>query len=282
MYSLDDTIAAIASPPGGAARGIVRLSGSHAIDCLMQFFLATDGAVAEYPLSALRPPPFPHVVSGSLALPDLHSPLPCDAYLWPDGRSYTGQPVAEIHTIGSPPLLQLVLRSLCAAGARPAGPGEFTLRAFLSGRLDLTQAEAVLGVIDAGDPRELKIALGQLAGGLARPLQRLRESLLEVVAHLEAGFDFADEDLDFITPDELDRQLAAAESDVAAIRRQLTSRDQPCHAILRRARRTSQHGQEQPLQRSGRQPRRPGLRPSRHDPRLPPSRPQSRRLQSAS
>ena len=154
----------------------------------------------------------------------MYSPLPCDVYLWSGARrvhSYTGQPVVEIHTLGSPPLLEIVLRSICAAGARLAGPGEFTLRAFLAGRIDLTQAEAVLGVIDAGDSHELEIALGQLAGGLARPLHRLRNELLDLLAHVEAGFDFADEDLPFITREELDRQLAEAESDAAAILRQM-------------------------------------------------------------
>src|SRR5207244_13645663 len=88
-------------------------------------------------------------ITGVLRLPELHRPLPCDLYVWPDGRSYTRQPMVEIHTLGSPPLLECVLSRVCAAGARLAEPGEFTLRAFLSGRLDLTQAEAVLGVIDA-------------------------------------------------------------------------------------------------------------------------------------
>jgi tRNA modification GTPase len=221
MYPLDDTIAAIASPPGGAARGILRISGPRAIECLTRFFQTYA------PLES----PFPHAIAGSLRLPELHSPLPCDAYVWPNARSYTGQPVAEIHTLGSPPLLELVLRSLSAAGARLAGPGEFTLRAFLAGRIDLTQAEAVLGVIDADNSRELKIALGQLAGGLARPLHRLRDALLNLLAHVEAGFDFADENLAFISREELDRQLAAAENDVASIRRQVASRGESSHSV---------------------------------------------------
>jgi len=157
----------------------------------------------------------------------LHSPLPCDAYVWRDGQSYTGQPIVEVHTIGSPPLLQIVLRALCATGARLAGPGEFTLRAFLAGRIDLTQAEAVLAVIDAHDPQDLNVALGQLAGGLARPLHRLREALLDLLAHVEAGFDFADEELPFIEREELDRQLGAANDEVAAIVRQLALRGEP-------------------------------------------------------
>jgi tRNA modification GTPase len=249
--SLDDTIAAIASAPGGAARGIVRISGPQAIDCLEKFFEPPGETLAMSPSS-------PRVVAGRLRLPDLHSSLPCDVYVWgesvsvpctrntagkparytiaPDAvrehvRSYTGQPVVEIHTLGSPPLLQIVLRALCAAGARLAGPGEYTLRAFLAGRIDLTQAEAVLGVIDAGDPHELHVALEQLAGGLARPMHRLRDALLELLAHLEAGFDFADEDLSFITRGELDRQLAGAENSVAAILRQMASRSEPIDTV---------------------------------------------------
>jgi tRNA modification GTPase len=261
MYPLDDTIAAIASPPGGAARGIVRLSGPQAMDCLVRLFQPDSGQL-------LAPQPSPYAVAGSLRLPGLHSPLPCDVYGWserissscsscsgacppreeansprkpvrhttvehprnatPHGNvhSYTGQPVVELHTVGSPPLLDIVLRSICAAGARLAEPGEFTLRAFLAGRIDLTQAEAVLGVIDAGDPHELEIALVQLAGGLARPLQSLRNRLLELLAHVEAGFDFADEDLPFITREELDRQLSEAAGETAAILRQVASRSE--------------------------------------------------------
>ena len=226
MYPLDDTIAAVASPPGGAARGIVRVGGPGAFQCVARFFQGDDR----------RPfvePPHPRAATGTLRLPDLDSTLPCDVYLWPNARSYTGQPVVEIHTIGSPPLLQLVLRSLTAAGARLAGPGEFTLRAFLVGRIDLSQAEAVLGVIDAADPRELNVALRQLAGGLARPLDELRESLLDLLSHLEAGFDFADEDIPFIARDELLSRLAKAGKQIADTLAQMASRDDS--AVAKRA-----------------------------------------------
>jgi tRNA modification GTPase len=225
MYPLDDTIAAIASPPGGAARGIVRISGPRACRCLGQFFQPAEL------LDHCGSSRFPRVIVGTLRLPDLHGPLPCDAYAWPDGRSYTGQPVVEIHTLGSPPVLQLVLRTLCAAGARLAGPGEFTLRAFLAGRIDLTQAEAVLGVINADDANELNIALRQLAGGLAHPLSRLRDALLDLLAHLEAGFDFADEPLAFITREELERQLAEACGRLAKLRGQVASRGEAADAV---------------------------------------------------
>ena len=135
----------------------------------------------------------PTAVPGLCWLRGLAAPLPGELYLWPGKRSYTGQPVAEIHTLGSPPLLEALLRTVCAA-ARLAEPGEFTFRAFLAGRIDLTQAEAVLGVIDAADPGQLHAALAQLAGGLARPLHRLRDELLDLLADLEANLDFAEED----------------------------------------------------------------------------------------
>ena len=217
MHPLDDTIAAVASPPGGAARGIVRVSGPDAFPSVARYFRGEETA-------PLAEPPSPRAAGGMLHLPELASPLPCEVYCWPDGRSYTGQPVVEIHTLGSPPLLQVVLRSLTAAGARLAGPGEFTLRAFLGGRIDLSQAEAVLGVIDAADRRELDVALRQLAGGLARPLHALREALLDLLSHLEAGFDFADEEIPFIARDELLARLDEAARQIAAALAQMASR----------------------------------------------------------
>ncbi|MCE5303963.1 MAG: tRNA modification GTPase [Planctomycetaceae bacterium] len=215
MHSLDDTIVAIASPPGGAARGIVRLSGPKSVACLQRFFVSSNPSSNENA---------PRILSGDLRLPSLASPLPCEAWIWPVGRSYTGQSVVEVHTIGSPPLLELLVRSFCTAGARPAHRGEFTLRAFLTGRIDLTQAEAVLGVIDADDPDQLQTALEQLAGGLARPLHRLRNELLDLLAQLEAGFDFADEDLTFITRPQLEDCIARLRRQVTELRRQMNSR----------------------------------------------------------
>ncbi|MHC4177509.1 MAG: tRNA modification GTPase, partial [Planctomycetota bacterium] len=224
MYPLDDTICAVASPPGGAARGIVRLSGPRVREILGACF--RPAGRGELP-AVVRA----EAVAGSLRLAGMASPLPCDAYLWPQRRSYTGQAVAEIHTLGSRPLLQAVLHGLCAAGARVAQPGEFTLRAFLAGRLDLTQAEAVLGVIDAADPGQLGVALAQLAGGLAGPLDRLRDGLVDLLAHLEAGFDFAHEDLPFITAEELTAQLGEAAERVAQLCRQMSSRGEAAPTV---------------------------------------------------
>ena len=217
MHSAD-TIAAIATAPGGAARGIVRLSGPTVFDCLERCFAPAP----EDRAAAQRPTAGPHVVPGTLRLEG--GRLPCDLYLWPGKRSYTREPLAELHTLGSPPLLAAALRTLRQAGARLAQPGEFTLRAFLAGRLDLVQAEAVLGVIEARGQSQLATALAQLAGGLSAPLARLREQLLGLLAHLEAGLDFADERIEFISASELDRQLAAAEKQIAGLVEQMRAR----------------------------------------------------------
>lgn len=216
--SADDTIAAIATAPGGSARGIVRIAGSQVIAALSGCFRADDGQpLAEHIQPACIP--------GYLELADLGGRrLPCEIYLWPTARSYCRSPMAEIHTIGSPPLLAAALRSVCAYGVRGAEPGEFTLRAFLGGRIDLAQAEAVLGVIDAGGEREFRVALEQLSGGLSQPLLKLREILLDMLAHLEAGLDFVEEDIDFISAAELEAGLQSALIQVEAMAAQMTSR----------------------------------------------------------
>ena len=213
LYPLDDTIVAIASAPGGGPRGIVRVSGPATGVCL-QSLTASDAIP-----SSERTVAFPT----ELKLAAL-SPLPADVYYWPSARSYTGQPAAEIHTLGSPPLLEHLLETLCTTDVRLAEPGEFTLRAFLSGRIDLTQAEGVLGTIDAVGTHQLDAALVQLAGGLAEPLRNLRETLIDLLAHLEAGFDFADEDLPFLDADQLQRQLAEACKQIVGLATRMTAR----------------------------------------------------------
>lgn len=226
---VDDTIAAVCSAAGGAARGIVRLSGPNVVACLQQCFTAEDGNDPRRHRRA-------SVIPGSLdAVPPIGE-VPVDLYLWPTARSYTGQSAAELHTLGSPPILDAIVRTVCAAGARPAEPGEFTMRAFLAGRLDLTQAEAVLGVIDATAHEQLSVALEQLAGGLSTPLARIRGRLLDLLAHLEAGLDFVEEDIAFITAAELDDQLRGAEQQISAIASQMSGRsltiDEPRVALL--------------------------------------------------
>lgn len=224
-YDLHDTIAAVASAAGGAARGVVRISGPDAAPLLARCFQASDDDFEA--LQNVSAPQRIHgaiSVAGTAGVPDLS--VPGDLLLWPGAHSYTRQPSAEFHTIGSPPLLAAVLEELGRHGIRPAEPGEFTLRAFVAGRIDLTQAEGVLGVIDAQDRGDLDAALDQVAGGLSRPLHQIREDLLSLLAELEAGLDFVEEDIEFISRQSLADRIANAQAVVAATQAQLSERDQ--------------------------------------------------------
>ncbi|HUE72477.1 MAG TPA: tRNA modification GTPase [Pirellulaceae bacterium] len=221
-----DTIAAVASATGGGVRGIVRLAGDQCVSVLAGCFTPECDQPSPWDVRT------PRRIAGSLELGDPLGRVPADLLLWPGTRSYTRQPAAEIHTLGSPPLLDAILARLCEDGARIARPGEFTLRAFLAGRIDLTQAEAVLGVIDARDQRELSIALSQLAGGLAGPLCELRNRLLDLLAHLEAGLDFVEEDIEFISHGELAHQLDEAAGQIDALAEQMQRRG-TTHALPR-------------------------------------------------
>jgi tRNA modification GTPase len=210
---LDDTIVAIASAAGGAARGVVRITGPNAVAIagkLVAQSLPVEGGVPTTCAFAIRL--------------DHGRELPATLFVWPSTRSFARQPTVEIHTIGSPPLLSEVVQRAMHAGARLAHPGEFTLRAFLAGRIDLTQAEAVLGVIDAGSESALQTALKQLAGGMATPLAELREELLILLADLEAGLDFADEDIEFISAEVLHRRLLSISQEVERLVEQVTHR----------------------------------------------------------
>ena len=217
--SLEATIAALASAPGSAARGIVRLSGNDVREVLAAWFEPHDRVGWQSSRIAA-------IHAGVLNLPHARTAIPVEVHLWPSRRSYTGQPIAELHLPGSPPLLEAVLVEAHRRGARPARPGEFTLRAFLAGRLDLLQAEAVLGVIDAHDHTELQTALAQLAGGLSGRLAELRRDLLELLADLEAGLDFIEEDIQFVGRCELIARIAVARRFVDDLLQQTTDRMQ--------------------------------------------------------
>lgn len=219
-FDLTDTIAAIASAPGGAARGLVRISGPQAIAAAAGLLNAEAASTLQNARRAQR-------VTVELNLGTLLGTVSAQVSVWPDARSYTRQPSVEVHTWGSAPILNAVLQVVCRSGARLAGPGEFTLRAFLAGRMDLTQAEAVLGVIDATSRQELDVALSQLAGGLHAPLHELRQQLLDLLAHLEAGLDFVEEDIEFITAEELAAALTNIRAALERLLEQMQSRATP-------------------------------------------------------
>jgi tRNA modification GTPase len=143
---------------------------------------------------------------------------------WPDQRSPPGQPSAELQLIGCIPLAEALIARCCQLGAQPAERGEFTLRAFLAGKLDLAQAEAVLGVIEADSPDSLRTALMQLGGNLAPAVEPLRATLINIVAELEAALDFVDEDIEFIARDSVVRQLEQVRAALGDFSQRLVTR----------------------------------------------------------
>ena len=176
-----DTIAAIATPAGSGGIGVVRVSGPEALWIARRVTRRTRDPRPRYA----------HLVK----IFDGNDELIDQALLlfMPGPRSYTGEDVAELSCHGGPVALRRVLDSLLAAGARPAGPGEFTLRAFLSGRLDLAQAEAVADLVAAPTPAALAVAANQLAGRLSDAVREMRSACLDLLAQMEAEVDF-DED----------------------------------------------------------------------------------------
>lgn len=211
----DDTIVALSSAPGPGLRAIVRVSGPETAAVVGKVFV---------PLSEAEIGTARTLTPGSLTLSGVHSPLPADLYFFRGPNTYTGQDLAELHTVSSPPLVERLIADLLAAGARPAQPGEFTLRAFLSGKKDLPQAEAVLAVIESNTDADLQQSLKQLAGGVTQPLAALRSDLLNLLADLEAALDFVDEDIEFVSKRETLLRLTAALAHLTNLNRQLEGR----------------------------------------------------------
>lgn len=181
-----DTIAAISTPPGRGGIGVVRLSGPEALPTAAQ-------------LVRLRQP----LEHGRARLADVldesDSTEPIDEAMvtfFAAPNSYTGNDLVEIAAHGSPVVLDLLLRRALGLGSRLAEPGEFTERAFLSGKLDLTQAEAVRDLIDAQTLTQARQAAGQMGGALSGRVAPIKLSLVELIALLEAGIDFAEDDVD--------------------------------------------------------------------------------------
>lgn len=211
---LDDTIAASASAPGMGRRAVVRLSGPKAVEIAADLFRASmpiDPGKRSW-----------HV--GTIDLAELQRSLPARLLVWPPPRSYTGQPMAEIHIVASPPLVDLLLTAILRRGARSAQPGEFTLRAFLHGRRDLSRAEAVQAVVMAASRDELRSALAHLAGGVSQPLAQLRDDLLNLLADVEAGLDFIEEDITFVSQRDVLLRLTSALAHLTTLQRQLRQR----------------------------------------------------------
>src|SRR5579859_1327303 len=206
----DDTIAAIATPSGTGGIGIVRLSGPQALPVLERLFVPRrPGRWRSYRLRMGR------VVGQDGAVLD-----EALAVYMRGPRSFTAEDVVEISCHGSPLILGQVMELALAAGARPAQPGEFTMRAFLHGRIDLSQAEATLDLIQARTSAELALAQAQLDGWLARRVRAIRALLIEPLAYVTALVDFPEDELDDhpIEP-AVQAALAAIEQLLATARR---------------------------------------------------------------
>jgi tRNA modification GTPase len=199
--NLDDTIVAIATPPGRGGIGVVRLSGPKALEIAA-------------PMLRLKHDLQPgHAIFGELVDPGGEDERVTNVGQGPEARidevvvtyfakphSYTTDDIVEISAHGSPVILRHIVELCVSAGARLAEPGEFTMRAFLNGRIDLTQAEAVRDLIDSQTLYQAKIAAQQLEGALSRRLQPIKQKLVELIAVLEAGIDFAEDDVS-VMPD---------------------------------------------------------------------------------
>lgn len=194
-----DTIAALATPPGEGAIAILRLSGPDAVAIAAAVF---TGPVADYKTHTAH---YGHIVDRKGATLDAVLLLVMRA-----PRSYTGEDIVEIHCHGGSLVCRRVLERLLEAGARAAQPGEFSLRAFLNGKLDLSQAEAVQQVIAARSERALLAAQAQLDGALSTRLRSFEKELTAIAAILEAWVDFPEEGLEFATFDALIERLVQA------------------------------------------------------------------------
>lgn len=218
MFSVDDTIVAISTPPGRAAIGVVRLSGPAAAAIAAQLTGRADPFLPRLATFATVSLPLPATaVSGSQNLRATSVPVPATLrdhvvvthFVKP--ASYTGDDVVEISAHGSSVVLQGIVGAAMACGARLAEPGEFTLRAFLNGKLDLIQAEAVADLIDAVTPLQARAAFDQLEGTLTTRIRGIEASLFDLIARLEASLDFPDEGYHFVT-----RAGAGSEADALA------------------------------------------------------------------
>jgi len=202
-----DTIAAISSPAGHSPRGIARLSGPG------------SPRILESLLAKRRAEPVPRSnyrsFSSNISLGDVR--VPATIYVMRAPTSYTREDIIELHVFGNPALLRQLLDAMTRLGARPAEPGEFTRRAFLNGRIDLAQAEAVEALIRARSEAEYRAAQGALSGDLSRRTHDIRERLADIAAAVEVSLDFADHDVELITYPEVRTRLRPLCAEVMAL-----------------------------------------------------------------
>ncbi len=187
-----DTIIALATPSGIGAIGVIRLSGPEAISLVNEVFTGKDLSIQK--THTLH---FGTIKDGDVVLDEVLVSL----FIGP--KSYTRENVIEISTHGSAYIIESIIRLLVRKGARPANPGEFTLRAFLNGQLDLSQAEAVADLIASNSQASHQVAMQQMRGGFSHELQHLRDQLIHFASMIELELDFGEEDVEFANREDL-------------------------------------------------------------------------------
>lgn len=209
--NLDDTIAAIATPLGAGGLGVIRISGPQAGSIARLVFRDRHGRSVDAFASH-------RVRFGSITDPRTGRKLDEVLLTYMRGpRSYTCEDVVEISAHGGIAVMARILEALVACGVRLAEPGEFTKRAFINGRLDLAQAEAVIDLIQAQTEESHRLALTQLEGELSQAITTMREELLEVLAYVEGAMEFPEEELELLPRDTLVAKLASVEAKIAAL-----------------------------------------------------------------
>jgi tRNA modification GTPase len=208
---LDDTICAVATPPGEGGVGIIRLSGTKAVEIADRLTrLRCRKSLASVRSHTLYLADVGHFDSLASSDPERRTGHPQQSpidealvVVMRRPRSFTGEDIVEFHCHGGPLILQTLCEAVVAVGGRLAEPGEFTKRAFLNGRMDLAQAEAVLDTIRAKTAGSLRLAQAQRRGLLSREIDVIRQELIGALVHVEAGLDFAEEDIAFVRRDQL-------------------------------------------------------------------------------
>ena len=205
MFDTSDTIVAIATPRGRGGIGVVRISGPDALRIAAVLLPGTPELAPRHATLTQAVDAHARVIDSVVATS------------FPDPHSYTGQHVVEVSGHGNPVLLDRVVAAAVAAGARLARPGEFTLRAFLNGRIDLAQAEAVSDLVEAVTPLQARAAFDQLEGTLTRAIAAIDAPLFDLIARLEASVDFPDEGYHFVTPEEAASEASRIAASLAAL-----------------------------------------------------------------
>ena len=210
--NLDDTVVAIATAPGRGGIGVVRISGPRAREIAYPMLRLKHDLEPGRAVFGELIEPVPIDANTGNRKPEAGSPTRIDEVVvtyFAGPRSYTTDDIIEIAAHGSPVVLRHIVELCVEAGARLAEPGEFTMRAFLNGRIDLTQAEAVRDLIDSQTLYQAKIAAQQLEGALSRRLQPVKQKLIELIAVLEAGIDFAEDDVSVLPDATILERIAA-------------------------------------------------------------------------